>query len=147
MQIRSRRRSAEEQLQLIAECRASGLSIAEWCRREGVRPDTYYTWVERLQAKGKLEKAATVPQRVVQNPYVPDIVKVEVNQPVQIECSQNQPELTRHSMAIGSENMSICQHKAVMEITIHGICIKVTNQASPQLLAEVLQIIGGTIGC
>ena len=105
MQIRARRRSTEEQLQLIAECRASGLSIAEWCRREGVRPDTYYTWIERLQAKGKLEKAATVPQRVVQNPYTPDIVKVEVNQPAQKEYSQNQPELTRHSMVIGSENI------------------------------------------
>ena len=98
MQIRARRRNAEEQLQLIAECRSSGLCIAEWCRREGIRPDTYYTWVERLQAKGKLEKAAPVPQRVVQNPYVPDIVKVEVNQPAQIEYSQEQPELTRDSM-------------------------------------------------
>jgi transposase-like protein len=147
MQIRARRRSTEEQLQLIAECRASGLSIAEWCRREGVRPDTYYTWIERLQAKGKLEKAATVPQRVVQNPYTPDIVKVEVNQPAQKEYSQNQPELTRHSMVIGSENMSICQYKAVMEITIHGIRIKVTNQANPQLLAEALRAIGGVLEC
>ena len=147
MQIRSRRRSAEEQLQLIAECRASGLSIAEWCRREGIRPDTYYTWVERLQAKGMLEKAATVPQRVVQNPYVPDIVKVEVNQPAQTDYSQNQPEQTRYSVAIDSESMSICQQKAVMEITIHGICIKVTNQVSPQLLAEALRMIGGAMGC
>ena len=147
MQIRSRRRSAEEQLQLIAECRASGLSIAEWCRREGIRPDTYYTWVERLQAKGMLEKAATVPQRVIQNPYVPDIVKVEVNQPAQTDYSQNQPEQTRYSVAIDSENMSICQQKAVMEITIHGICIKVTNQVSPQLLAEALRMIGGAMGC
>lgn len=116
MQIRSRRRSAEEQLQLIAECRASGLSIAEWCRRGGIRPDTYYTWVERLQAKGMLEKAATVPQRVVQNPYVPDIVKVEVNQPAQTDYSQNQPEQTRYSVAMtGIEEciLHLKQHRCI----------------------------------
>ena len=88
MIARARRRSTNEQLQLIAECRASGLTIAEWCRREGINPGTYDSWIERLQKKGILEKAADLPQRIVTQPYMPDIVKVEVNQPAQTDSIQ-----------------------------------------------------------
>jgi len=148
MQIRARRRSTEEQLQLIAECRASGLTIAEWCRREGIRPDTYYTWIERLQARGKLEKSASVPQRIVREPCIPDIVKVEISQPLHLNSSQKQPELpVTAAMTLDSEDMSICHGKTVMEIAVHGISVKVTNQANPQLLAEALRAIGGILRC
>jgi transposase-like protein len=142
---RAHRRSIEEQLQLIAECRASDLTNAEWCRREGIRPDTYYTWIERLQARGLLEKAASVPQRVVRDPYVPDIVKVEVNQPTNTNPLQQQVALPTPSTAIDSEAKFICQNKAVMEISIGGITIKVTNLANPRLLTEALRAIGGAL--
>lgn len=148
MQIRARRRSTEEQLQLIAECRSSGLSIAEWCRREGIRPDTYYTWIERLQVRGILEKAAPFPQRIVRETAIPDIVKVEVNQPKHSNSYLSQHELQAPAtMTMNSEDMSICHGRAVMEIAIHGICIKVTNQVNPQLLAEALRAIGGVTEC
>ena len=63
--MRAQRRTPEEQLELVRLCRASGLTIAEWCRREGINPDTYSTWIERLQKRGMLEKAAqmnTIPE-------------------------------------------------------------------------------------
>ncbi|MBR4575887.1 MAG: transposase, partial [Clostridia bacterium] len=61
--MRTNRRTPEEQLEMVRLCRASGLTIAEWCRREGIKSDTYYTWIERLQKRGMLEKAAPVPQK------------------------------------------------------------------------------------
>lgn len=142
---KARRRTTEEQLQLIGECRASGLTIAEWCRREGVNPDTYHTWVERLQNRGRLEKAASIPQRVVREPYVPDIVKVEVSQPAHADSFQHRTGLPVPSEATNSEAKYICQNKAVMEISIRGISIKVTNLANPQLLTEALRAIGGAL--
>ena len=50
--MRAQRRTPEEQLEMVLLCQASGLTIAEWCRREGIIPDTYSTWVERLQKRG-----------------------------------------------------------------------------------------------
>ena len=81
--MRAQRRTPEEQLEMVQLCRASGLTIAEWCRREGIIPDTYYTWTERLRKRGMLEKAAPVPQRVVNQPFAPEIVKVQVESPNQ----------------------------------------------------------------
>ena len=72
--MKTRRRTPEEQLEIVQLCRASGLTIAEWCRKEGIVVDTYHTWVERLRKRGMLEKAVPVPQRVVKQPFAPEIV-------------------------------------------------------------------------
>ena len=53
--------TVEERLRIINECRQSGLTANEWCRRHGLRWNTYHTWVTRLKKKGLLETAATVP--------------------------------------------------------------------------------------
>ena len=34
--MKTQRRTADEQYQLIMECRSSGLSVSEWCRQQGV---------------------------------------------------------------------------------------------------------------
>lgn len=81
--MRTNRRTPEEQLEMVRLCRVSGLTIAEWCRREGIKSDTYYTWIERLQKRGMLEKAAPVPQKIVSQPFSPEIVRVQVEAPSQ----------------------------------------------------------------
>ena len=143
--MRSPRRTPEEQLELIRLCRASGLTISEWCRREGILPDTYFTWVERLRKRGMLEKAAPVPQRIVNQPFAPEIVKVQVEAPVkpiptQYPCIPQTNDKTTPMTA-----PSVCNEQ-VMEINIRGICIKATNQIDPQLLVETLRLIGGGLG-
>lgn len=37
----------------VARHRASGLSVAEFCRREGVHPVTFYGWRRRLAGESK----------------------------------------------------------------------------------------------
>ena len=140
--MRAQRRPPEEQLKLVRLCRASGLTIAEWCRREGINPDTYSTWIERLQKRGMLEKAAQMPRRIVNKPYFPEIVKVQVESPVPSEpiryLSLSQANMEPASMAVPSA----CNEQ-VLEIDIRGICIKATNHIDPQLLLETLRLIGG----
>ena len=41
----------EEQLRLIEECRASGLTDTEWCLQHGIRPKTFYTWIYMITSK------------------------------------------------------------------------------------------------
>ena len=137
--MRACRRSTQEQLHLINECRTSGLTIADWCRREGIRPATYHTWVSRLSEKGLLEKPAVIPQPVIRDPYMPDIVKVEVTPPSKhipksLPCPIDEPE---------GEYALTNQMDYVMEITLGSIRIKVSNQINPQLLTETIQLLGG----
>ena len=41
-----------EQIQLILECRQSGLSDYQWCRNQGIHPGTFYNWVSKLRKAG-----------------------------------------------------------------------------------------------
>lgn len=45
------KKTPEEQYQLILECRRSGLTDCDWCRKNGINPNTFYTWVSRLRKK------------------------------------------------------------------------------------------------
>ena len=140
--MRAQRRTPEEQLEMVRLCRASGLTIAEWCRREGIIPDTYYTWIERLQKRGMLEKAAPVPQRIVNEPFAPEIVKVQVEAPAHTMAAQY-PGIPQENgepvpMAVPSAG-----NEQVLEINIQGIRIRTTNHIDPQLLFETLRLIGG----
>lgn len=50
--MRAARISADEQLRLLMECRASGLTDHEWCMQSGICPGTFYNWVKRLRKNG-----------------------------------------------------------------------------------------------
>lgn len=143
--MRAQRRTPEEQLEMVRLCRASGLTIAEWCRREGIIPDTYSTWVERLRKRGMLEKAAPVAQRIVNEPYAPEIVRVQVEAPVQSEPKPF-PCLPRANMGSTSTTVPSSRNEQVLEINIRGIRIKATNHVDPKLLFETLRLIGGGPG-
>jgi transposase-like protein len=135
--------TVEERLRIINECRQSGLTANEWCRRHGVRWNTYHTWVTRLKKKGLLETAATVPTVVIHEPGLPDIVKVEL--------SGNKEIRPVESVATGiwqeAEDTEPAGMDAVMEIELGQIRIRASNQANPMLLAEVIRQIGGIQGC
>lgn len=45
------KKTPEEQYQLVLECRRSGLSDCDWCRKNGINPNTFYTWISRLRKK------------------------------------------------------------------------------------------------
>lgn len=46
--MKTQRRTADEQYQLIMECRNSGLSDYQWCTEHNINPGTFYNWVKRL---------------------------------------------------------------------------------------------------
>ena len=142
--MKARRRTAEEQLEMVRLCRASGLTIAEWCRREGIIQDTYSSWVDRLQKKGMIEKAVPVAQQIVNQPYAPEIVKVQVEAPIPPTTIQY-PKLPQLTGEFDSTAIPSAEIEQVLEINIHGISIKATNHIDPQLLVETLRLIGGDL--
>ena len=49
--MKTQRRTADEQYQLIMECRSSGLIDYQWCTEHNINPGTFYNWVKRLRKK------------------------------------------------------------------------------------------------
>lgn len=128
-----------ERLQLIKACQASGLSVAEWCRRNGLNDNTYFNWVTRLRRKGLLETPAVIPESIPHEFVQQEIVKVEIA-----------PQVTRSSDQPGHSAKCLPERSggsAVMEIVLGEVKIKVTNQVDMQLLAHTLRMIGGGVGC
>ena len=50
--MRAKHRSRDEQMQLIMECRTSGLSDYQWCEQNGINKSSFYNWVNRLRKAG-----------------------------------------------------------------------------------------------
>ncbi len=41
-----------EQVELIMECRSSGIFDYQWCQNHGIHPRTFYNWVSKLRKVG-----------------------------------------------------------------------------------------------
>ena len=59
--MKTQRRTADEQYQLIMECRSSGLSDYQWCTEHNINPGTFYNWVKRLRKKACYDIPSATP--------------------------------------------------------------------------------------
>ena len=132
-----------ERLQLIKDWQLSGLTISEWCRRSGIHKNTFSNWIHRFRKQGLLETPAVIPETITRDPVSQDIVKIEVARnsgPVSSGIFSEAADIIPESPF--SDNKG-----AVMEINLGSVQIKVSNQVSPQLLAEAIRLLGGNAIC
>ena len=132
-----------ERLQLIKDWQLSGLTISEWCRRSGIHKNTFSNWIHRFRKQGLLETPAVIPETITRDPVSQDIVKIEVARnsgPVSSGIFSEAADIIPESPF--SDNKG-----AVMEINLGNVQIKVSNQVSPQLLAEAIRLLGGNAIC
>ena len=132
-----------ERLQYIKDWQQSGLSVSEWCRRNGIHPNTFCNWIYRSRKQGLLETPAVIPQSIIHDPIQQDIVKIEVSQNPRSVSAGIIPEPGRSHL----ETISADSNTVVMEISVGSIRIKATNQANPQILAETIRLLGGDALC
>lgn len=126
------RKTTSEQLKLIMECRASGLPDAQWCKQNGIIPQTFYNWVTRLRKKGYTE----IPERNTKTELIPafhqDVVKVEV---------LPEPELGYSPVpVIDKPNLDNC---IVAEVKIGNANLKIMEGMSSELLKVMLHELKG----
>lgn len=122
----------EQQLQLINECRQSGLTDADWCREHDIAPSTFYNWVSRLRSDASsqitrpsyghsdlpLPKQEVVPVSLVPETY-PDIP---------------QPDPARR-------NELYLDNSHTIEVVMQDMTIRITNEADPLVLAKTLRLL------
>ena len=135
--------SVGERLQLIKNWQLSGLTISEWCRRNGIHKITFSNWIHRFRKQGLLETPAVIPEPIIRDPVSQDIVKIEVARTSGSASSG----IISETAAIVPESPFSDSKGPVMEITLGSVQIKVSNQINPQLLAEAIRLLGGNAIC
>ena len=131
---------ADQQLQLIMECRNSGLSDYQWCKEHGIHPGTFYNWVSRLRRKACCE--------------IPELISKEEPSPTP---AQEVVRLNVHSKAANPELMLLCQSapanrtciadiSASIEISLGNATIRIANGTDLAILDRILSLVKGT-GC
>ncbi len=129
--MKKQRRSADEQYQLIMECRSSGLSDYQWCTEHDIKPGTFYNWVKRLRKKACYE----IPSATGRSDYKPspkqDVVKIEV-----IPNEQSPVIIPAESATLPLETVS-----PVINIMIGSTSINISNNVDPKLLSQVIKTV------
>ena len=132
--------SADQQLQLIMECRNSGLSDYQWCKEHGIHPGTFYNWVSRLRRKACCEIPESISKAEPLPAPVQEVVRLNV-----------------HSKAANPERMLLCQSapanptciadiSASIEISLGNATIRIANGTDLAILDRILSLVKGT-GC
>ena len=132
-----------ERLRLIKEWQQSGLTVSEWCRRNGIHPNTFCNWIHRSRKQGLLETPAVIPQPAIQDPIQQDIVKIDVMCDPETIQAEMMPVPGMSFPEVPSAN----NRAVVMEISIGAIRIKANNQVNPKLLAETVRLLGSDATC
>ena len=139
--MRSPRRSADEQYNLVMECRSSGLSDQQWCLQHDINPGTFYNWVKRLRAKKHYDIPAATRQAGLTAAVKQDVVKVEILQ----DHSGQVHEISEPSHVEDTECILPQPETAPIEIHLNKAVLRITNDIDPRLLSQILRSIGGCV--
>lgn len=134
MRQRQPGRSNTEWMELITQCRQSGLSDSMWCEQQGIPASTFYNAVTRLRKmacaipapskKAKLSMDFTAKQEVVKIDIVPDC-EADPEMLTPVPAMQASPEYFDNSYKI--------------EIILGAASIRVGDGADPELLEAAIR--------
>ena len=126
------RRTANEQYQLIIECRNSGLSDYQWCTEHDINPGTFYNWVKRLRKKacfdippanGRDTYKAAPKQEIVKLEVLPDIPAVMDSAPIE----------------------TVQSFSSAIEIRSGAVSVRISNDVDPRLLSQIIRCMTGNV--
>lgn len=129
--FRSKRVPMLEQINLINECRKSGLTDADWCRENGIAPSTFYNWVSRCR-----KASAGIPEPNYGHQDIPQPKQEVVSVDIVPEMLPEPPA----SFQLQQANMNL-DNSHTIEVVVHGITIRICNNADPILLSQTLKVL------
>lgn len=122
--MRNKRKTDEEWLTLIQECRSSGFSDRAWCEQNGISINTFYNTVTRLR-----KKACMVPEAagsaMDDSPEIVPLLLVE-------ESRAQMPDLTRQCQA------DVTSSGEALTIMVNGCKVAVNNNAGRDVIYNTI---------
>lgn len=122
-------RSLDEWMDLVTECRQSGLTDAAWCNEHGISPSCFYNAVTRLR-----KKACQIPDPVGKastldlTSHKQDVVQIAIepgNPPAELV-----PDTGNSSKPLDNSH--------TIEIQAKGLLIRMNNEIQPVLLKVLM---------
>ncbi len=131
---RAPRRSQEEWLQLIMECRNSGMTDRTWCEQHGILVSSFYNAVKRLR-----RKACDIPYVSNKKPYALDLTSKK-QEAVQIDIY---PETIPEPEVPAPQVTSVphINNSHTIELMMGDVSLKVSNSADPVLLQQIIRML------
>lgn len=127
-QSRAPRRSQEEWLELIMECRNSGMTDRAWCEQHGILVSSFYNAVKRLR-----RKSCDIPYVSNKKPYVLDLTAPK-QEAVQIDIY---PETIPDSEVPAPQ----IDNSYTIELMMGDVSLKVSNSADHVLLQQIIRML------
>jgi hypothetical protein len=133
-QLRAKNRSLDEWMDLITECRRSGLSDAAWCKKNDIPPSSFYNAVSKLR-----RKACSLPERTADH----NVVDLTASNPdvVQFSIIPDKPQAPAMPTAMGIKPEANLDNSHTIEIAVSGSYVRVKNDADPMLLQQIITIL------
>ena len=130
-------RSLDEWMELVTECRQSGLTDAAWCNKHGISPSCFYNAVTRLR-----KKACQIPDPVGKastldlTSHKQDVVQIAIEP----EDISTQPLYGQESEPVYTD----APH--TIEIKTKGLLIHLSNSVHPALLRTLIESLKESLG-
>ena len=123
----------DEQIELIMECRKSGLTDYQWCNQKGINPSTFYNWVSKLRKAGY-----SIPDSDSKTTGIS--IKQEV---IKLDFFEHEDD-SRHMREQNTRILTNVPSSSIAaEIVVGNVSIRLYNGADSQLIQNVIQSIGG----
>ena len=128
----SKRVCKDDQIQLIMECRQSGLSDYQWCKQNGIHPGNFYNWVSKLRKQGYSFPDSQ--SKLTAVPNIQEVVKVGLIQP-----QDSSPKVEQNvSLIEQADSLAVAA-----ELLVGGVTLCLFNGADEKLIQSTLQCLGG----
>lgn len=131
MEVTIMRRSytKQEKFDYVMECRSSGLSDYQWCKKNNISPSTFYNWTQQLKRAG-----CCVPEPADKDTYCPsakqDIVPLEI---------------VDENISMPTNTSTFPINSSAVEIKIGQATIAISNDVNPALFSQIMSCLGGCL--
>ena len=120
-------------MNLIMECRQSGLSDYQWCKTKNINPGTFYNWVSKLRKIGYTFPVSESKSSLV--PAKQEVVKLDLAEHEEPVCSMVEQNVS-HPAITATANVAI-------EIKYGNMTLRLFNGADALVIQNTLKCIGG----
>lgn len=122
-------RSLDEWMELVTECRQSGLTDAAWCHEHGISPSCFYNAVTRLRKRAcQIPDPSGKSSTLDLTSHKQDVVQIA------IEPDQSPAEL----ILMEQNNSLYPDNSHTIEIEASGFRIRMGNDVQPVLLRTLM---------
>lgn len=125
MTKRHPRRTDEEWMKLIQECRTSGLTDKRWCQEHNIQPSNFYYHIRRFR-----KMACAIPKSCAAESRadMQEVVQISFDEPM-VYQPERKPVITETSF------------DAAIRISVNGFQVELSNSAARETILTTLSVL------